>query len=499
MEQWLIPLTIGSPVRRAARKTAVLPAIFLSAGFAVLMTAGCVSDGDDARDLYRENILEDVASLVPEGESSVEAARRIEAESAVLENASSLTLSDCLKLALVRSEDLLAGGEGLLIAREKEREAIGNLLPKVSLDWEYARDSDVVRFGGSKIKPRATSEYWLSVRQPLFDARLIASLSAAGEVSRIERLSLKDARDRLLYAVAATFYDALALEKDIEALTAGELFAREQVRVLAARHEQGEAVLETVEAARAVLGDALSVLAAARYDLETARGRLRRLIGIEVLPEELVDNYEMTYSPGLIPDLAERAWRTRSDVEAARATVNLSRAERKAELSGYLPAVDLEWNRWLQRESVFIEPIDWTLSVSASWPLFDFGSRDAAYSRALATVRQRELELASLRRQVRFEVEEAVLAFRSLGAAEGALAGWVAAARAALEDVRARLEAEEAVELDLRAAERNLESTLRELDRLRLARKQAALKIRLVVGDFYLTRPMENMLKEPER
>jgi multidrug efflux system outer membrane protein len=198
----------------------------------------------------------------------------------------------------------------------------------------------------------------------------------------------------------------------------------------------------------------------------------------------------------LIPDLAERAWRTRSDVEAARAAVNVARAQRKAELSGYLPTVDLEWNRWLQRESVFIEPIDWTLSVSASWPLFDFGARDAAYSRALATVRQRELELASLRRQVRLEVEEAVLAFRSLGAAEGALAARAAAARAALDEARARHEAEEAVDLDLRAAERDLESALRELARLHLARKQAALKIRLAVGDFRLSDPMETMLKE---
>jgi len=315
----------GSPARGAPIGVA---AVFVTALATAFLSAGCVSGRDDARELYGEALLEDAAPSLPKDESPREAVRRIEAESARLEEAAALTLSDCFKLALARSEELQAKGEDLLIASELEREAVGNLLPKVSLDWQYTRDSDVVRFGGSEIQPRDTSEYWIAVRQPLFDARLLASLTASGEVSRIERLSLKDSRDRLLYAVAAAFYDVLAIEKDIQALRANESFAREQVRVLQVRHEEGEAVLETVEAARAFLGEALSMLAGAQNDMEASQGRLRRLIGLELLPGELVDNYEMTYSPGLIPDLAQRAWRTRNDAEAARAAVNLAERER---------------------------------------------------------------------------------------------------------------------------------------------------------------------------
>lgn len=475
-----------------------------------LLLAGCVTGEDDARALYREKALADVPlaeGRSDDGRSDDQRRKAIidrigaiahpaAAEGARLEGATALTLSDCFRLTLVRSENLLVKGEQLLQAEALEKEAIGNLLPEVLFNWRYTRDSDAVRFGRTTISPRDTTESWISVVQPIFDATLFAALDVSDIATRLEELTLRTERDSLLYAVAATFFDVLALEEDLAALGAVHDLNREYLRVQEVLLAEGEILEENVIAARALVAESDAALARSGNDRAAARSRLRGLIGLDALPEELVDNYEMTYSPGFIPDLTERAWLTRSDVETARAAIDLARAQRTAELSGYLPTVDAELSRWLKREGAFAEAIDWTLAVTASWPIIDGGARDAAYSRVLSIVRQREMELSALKRQVRVEVEEAVLAFRTLVAAAASLEKRTAAARAALDRARARFEAEEITDVDLLAAKSDHELVCRELERVRLARKQAGLKIRLVVGDLNLSDPMEKVMKE---
>ncbi len=474
----------------------------VGAGLLAFLLAGCVTDSDDARAHYREKVLADVP--LAEGRHEImerigATADRIASQSARLEAADALTLSDCFRLGLVRSEDLLIKGEQLLQAEAFEKEAIGNLLPEVLFNWRYTRDSDAVRFGRTTISPRDTIESWISVVQPVFDATLFAALDVSDIATRLEELALRTERDSLLYAVAAVFFDVLALEEDLAALGAIHNLNGEYLRVQEALLAAGEILDEKVIAARALVAESAAALARCGNDRAAARSRLGGLIGLDRLPEELVDNYEMTFSPGLIPDLAERAWRTRSDVKAARAAIDLARAQRTAELSGYLPTVDAELSRWLKREGAFAEAIDWTLAVNASWPIIDGGARDAAYSRALSIVRQREMELSALKRRVRVDVEEAVLAFRTLDAAVASLEKRRAAGQAALDQALARFEAKETTEVALLAAKSDYESVRRELERVRLARKQAGLKIRLVVGDFNLSDPMEKVMKEEGR
>jgi len=495
------------------KRNTISPALIDSAAaFCVLACVlfGCVTDAGDARALYEEKVLADVplAEDRGEGESPDGPTRReiidriarisdpTTGERARLEAAPTITLSDCFRLTLACSDDLLARGEQLLQARSLEKEAIGKLLPEVLFNWRYTRDSDSVRFGGITVSPRDTTESWISVVQPVFDPTLFAALDVSDIASRLEELELRTERDSLLYAVAATFFDLLALEEDLAALDAAHELNREFVRVQEVLLDEGEILEENVIAARALVEESTAALARCDNERAAARGRLRGLIGLDALPEELVDNYEMTYSPGLIPDLVERAWRTRSDAESARAAIDLARAQRTAELSGYLPTVNAELNRWLKREGAFAEAIDWTLALNAAWPIIDGGARDAAYSRALSIVRQREMELSALKRKVRVEVEEAVLAFRTLEAAVASFEKRKAAAQAALDAAVARLEAEEITDVDLLAARSNHESVSRELNRVRLARKQAALKIRLVVGDLKLSEPMEKVMKE---
>lgn len=458
---------------------------------------GCITDRDDALEVTNDFLCDDLGTPRPETEP---ASALLEEEAAPSMAAQgSLTLSRCFALALRHAESLRIRGERLVSAQAFRRETVGDLLPEILFSWQYQRDSDAVRFGGDEISPRDSTVSWLTVRQTLFDGELVSALDASGLVTEIERLGLKDERDRVLYSAAALFFEVLAIEEDLAALEADERLAVERLRVAEARFESGESVSNEVAVARAARIEAGFALSQRRYDREMARSRLISLIGLDELPTELVDNYELTWTPGLIPDLVERAWSTRSDLEAARVQIDLTRAQRKAELARYLPKVDAELNRWLKRDGAFIEEIDWTLALNATWTLFDSGAREAANSRVLSAVRQRELELSALERQVRQSVEEAVLGYRSLGAAVEALVARSAAFHETEVRVRALCNQDEALDLDLLAAVRDKERAGRELERTRLARKMAALKIRLVVGEINVSQPVTTMMEELER
>jgi outer membrane protein TolC len=407
-----------------------------------------------------------------------------------------LSLADCFRLALARSETLLLQGERLFETWTYEREAISSLLPSVGIHAQWSRDSDSVKFGGVTVSPRSASEYWISVQQKVFDGQALAAVPAAREAARIERLNLNDARDRLLYSVAAGFYQILGYTYDVQVFEASLASAEEFYRVVEARRASGEASRQESLSAEAQRDQAAASLIEAQHNLKVARADLARIVGLDFLPPKLEDTYEVTLSPGHIPDLVVQARANRSDVEAAKAGIELAKAERLAVFSDYLPLVTADFTRWLKREGAFASDIDWNLSLNASWSLFDSGAREARQARALSTIRQREYELSALERQVRYEVEEAVLAFDSLGRVLGALKSREKASQGALDLAEAEYRASEATNLDVMISRRAWEEAARDLSRAELARKLAALKIRLVVGDFELTEPLREALDE---
>ena len=200
-------------------------------------------------------------------------------------------------------------------------------------------------------------------------------------------------------------------------------------------------------------------------------------------------------SPGNLPDLVEEANDDRYDLEAARSAIELAKADRLAMLAEYFPIVSADFTYWLDREGAFSSDIDWTLSLNLVWSLFDSGGREARQSMALSRIRQRVLELSSLEKQVRFEVEEAVYSFWSLSRSLGVLKSRTDASQSALDLADAEYRANEITNLDVIIARRVWEEAERDYSRARLSRKLAALKIRLVVGDFRVTAPVQEAVK----
>ena len=450
-----------------------------------LVVSGCALGEDEAVNIFRTEVARDLGGVARDDDDARELGARIHAAADTAPAGEpGIGLADCFRLAIANSEGLRGRAEGVLQADMLEREAIASVLPRVALYGTHVKDDRSIALGGgSSIQPSERTGYGFTVTQSLFEAEVFPRLSIAAETRRIETLLLRNERDQLLFQVATEFYEALGLEADLEAIEATRASAQESLRVLEARRAVGVARADDVLLAQASVAEAEARSIQAAADLERVRARLRNVLGIDRLPP-LQDTYEVIPGPRSIPRLVDMALSQRYDLEAARAEIDRADAEETLTWMAFLPDVTATFTQYLESEEAFSSQLDWTLGVNLEWTLFDGGGRVARAARARSMLRQRQLDLQRLEEQVRLEVEDAALAFRSLDRALFAFAARSRAATAAHDVTEALVAAGSATNLELLVARDTREEAARNLIRTTLGRKLAALRIRLAAGDM---------------
>lgn len=420
-----------------------------------------------------------IADLMPRGPAGGREAAELAREVA---RKGELSLADCFRLALHNSQALAVRGEAVVQAGATRREAIAALLPQVGAHAQYIRNKEIFQILINVI-PRGRFEFYGHASQKLFDAPAFAAVQVAGEARQIELLRLADERDRLLFEVASTFYEILGLERDREALAATRARASEQSRVVEVELRAGKARPQEAFDVRAVLDEA--EMNAVSVDEQIARSRLRlaRLVGVSPLPARLTDSYDVRWKPGELPELVEAAGRARVDLAIARHQIAQQEAARRQVKGEYLPTASAEGTYWGRRKD-FEEDNVWTVAIYADWNLYDGGGREARLARAQSAVRQAELELESARKDLDRDVEEALVAFRSIDRLLATLDSRVKAADELLERTATALKAGTVTDLHMLLAQEAKADAARDLARTRFARMLALLRIRLVIGDL---------------
>ncbi len=451
-----------------------------------LLVAGCAGGADRAREHYLAEAGRDLAAGPLDRDAAIASGQRIVDRAAEVAKRETLTLTDCFVLALANDDRLKLRGERILQGEMQEREAIGAFLPRIAGRGQYVRDSDEIEFaGGGRGSPQSRTEHWVTVEQTLFDGRILPALEVARAGQRIEALQLRDERDRLFFEVSSAFYEAKSLERDIAALEASLAGAVEHLRVLGVQQEAGEAQPQDVLLTQARRDEVQAELVQAQHDVLRARTRLTRLVGLPIGARPLADTLTVEAPPGEIPHLVDLALAQRHDLARADAQIDQAEAQSTAAATEFLPRASLRFDDWTRREG-FSEDIDWTLTIGVDWTFFDGGAREARIARARSVVRERELALRDLEKEARRDVEDAVLAFRSLDRAMAAFESRARAAAESADQMHVRFVAGDSTNLDVLFAQEAREEAERNLARAIFARKLAALRIRLAIGDMRL-------------
>lgn len=316
------------------------------------------------------------------------------------------------------------------------------------------------------------------VAQPVFQPAIIAGYRAAGAV-RDAQEATRDARVHVVAAEIRSAYLQHAKARRLAELrVATRTLLEEQVRVISRLIDAGRATPDALSRARAELSDVIQREAEARQLVEASAQSFNMMLG-RPLTDSVIVEAESALGFGAMPALDEAiaaATGRRAELRALDAAERAAVAQRRAAQSNYLPNLAVALDYGVQGNDYrFSQDVDFTtVSVVASWNLFN-GGRDAARAeQAGLEARRLALQGEDVKRGVELQVR---LAWQS---AEVARAGISTA-----EDQR--VAAARTHDLVRRRAEEGLASPL-ELSQARTQLTAAELNAVFTTYDYYLRR-----------
>jgi len=344
-------------------------------------------------------------------------------------------------------------------------------------DWTYLQTNSVF----VSPDPQWATSLPVSVRQPLLKGAGFEVNKAPIVLARLERnVSLADFKTRLmdtLLDVERTYWQLVAAQRSVDAVSDALKAARENLRVVQRRFEEGKDKRVIVSLAESAVTSREADLIAARLTLAQTSDRLKRLMNDPELPlkepailratespvAEPVPVTMLTLQQGMLAAIKFRPELQQADERLAQFGVreNVARHERlpRMDLVGQYGLTGL--NRtgsqldWALHRQFGTEFYEWQAGVEFEVPL---GNRTAvaAYQRA-KLLREQALKVREdTEQQVLLDVSSAV---RNLAAFEEGVLATRAARRSAeqtLKDMEAYVGAGTALQKDLLDSQRDL-------------------------------------------
>jgi outer membrane protein TolC len=346
-----------------------------------------------------------------------------------------LTLDDALRLARERNLDLRAAAARLRQAQQATWKAWAGYLPQVSARGTYTRNGEAVEipfpvgltnptiaavpaqesqeleFSTIPVVPRTQLQGQIDASQMLLSPALWFGIRAASRGVDVAELSTEGVRRDVLFGTAQAFYGVASLRRTVQISERLLEIAQRQERDARVRYEAG--TIAKVGLLRAEIDRAR-----AEQDLRRARNSYQSArIGLATLLDRPVD-FEVADppEPNLPPDgarLEADALRDRTDVRAARSSLDSAHAAHRAQIGNYFPDL-AAFGRYQNADVAGLTGQEaWAIGLSLQWTILDGGLREAELREASARVDEAEASLASAEARIRAEVRQALLDLES--------------------------------------------------------------------------------------
>lgn len=363
-----------------------------------------------------------------------------------------LTLADCYRLALKRSEEIAVRAELIEETEGRFMQSLAAILPKL---FFHSTDKRQDRSGGSTsaFTRHKLPERKFTLTQPLFSGfKEFAAMRGSKSERRLREQEKRRAEQLLLVDVSDAFHLLIQQREEIQALDTTRWALRERIRELEERERIGRSRASELVAVRAQLYRVEAEWEQAQTAERVAAQLLQFLTGLSAVGE-LADP-----GPALPEPHPEETYLTQApahpNVKAAEQSLDIARQQLKVARSKFFPTADAEANYYVERSGA-AEVVKWDASLNVDVPIFQGGEAVGATREASSVLRQSELKLAQARRTTDQEIRDAFTEY------DGAL-GRVRALTQALEAT------EESYQMQVEEYRLNLVSNLDVLEALQL-------------------------------
>lgn len=318
--------------------------------------------------------------------------------------------------------------------QERLRQAWAGVLPTLSAEGvhkETTQDivsSDNTVFGsGSSDFP--TTEYTLSLTQPLFNLSSFINIRRASALVRGADLELEAARQELAVRVAQAYFDALAARDRLTATAAEEAAVSGHYELVSERFNRGLSTRTEYYDAKARLADIMARRLTAESDLDDAYQALAEITGSPVEDLSLLHEELPLISPDPVDanTWIDAAVRQNPSLEAVRQSVASARQEVRRQRAGHYPNVNLEASHnWRETDGTLFgggsEVETSEILFRMNVPLYQGGMVNSrtreAICRMNALLQEESRQTRALQRETRaafYGVDNAIERVRSLG------------------------------------------------------------------------------------
>jgi outer membrane protein TolC len=338
-----------------------------------------------------------------------------------------ISLEDAINRGLKQNLGLLLSSQDVGSARGQRWQQLSALLPNLTTT-SYVDQSqiDLAEFGfGFKITganipsvvgPFTYFDSRAYVTQSVFDWKAINNTHSASQNVKAAQYTYKDARDLVVLAVGYNYLQAIADEARIET-------AEAQVNTGQALYDQASDQLKAgtspaIDELRAhvELQTRQQQLIQAKNDLAIQKLTVARVIGLAPGQEfDLTDKSPYEPLEGItVEEALKRAYATRSDFQAALATVSSEEYSRRAAHAGYYPSLSVSGDYGVAGtySNLFTHGV-FDMRATLTIPIFEGGKVQGDVLVADAQLQQSHDHLDNLRGQIDADVRTALLNLES--------------------------------------------------------------------------------------
>ncbi len=369
------------------------------------------------------------------------------------------------ELALARDAQYQAAQAQYLAAREASPQARSFLLPQVNAFAKADHSGQSItnddRFPDQDIDTNRYG-YGITLNQVLFNRDLFLGLDQAEKsVLRAEAL-LEDARQDLLIRVARAYFDVLAAEDTLKAVSAAKEAFKRQMDQAQKRFEVGLIAITDYKEAQAAYDSATASEIAARNSLQVAQTALEAIVGKKLgEPSELSERFELLRpDPDDIDAWIQKAEQENVQIIAARYATDTALIEVKRQRAGHWPTLGLNASAIQDNTSagLFGGRDVGTLSVGVrlDLPIFSGGFVSSRVREAGHNFEASREQLVQVRREVTKQTSDAYLTVLSNISRVQALKRAVESNQASYEATQAGFEVGTRTSVDVSQAIRNL-------------------------------------------
>jgi outer membrane protein len=337
----------------------------------------------------------------------------------------SLTLRDAVRLALSPGGNLEVdvADQSVAAAQARFRQSQATIKPNVDFSFNAVNerlDLDVFGFQAIHVPgftfPRTAGPFELlqsriNVRQTLFDLESINRKHAARAGIVAAKAETDGVRDQIVGRVARLYLQAQRNASAVDTAQALIVTAESTLKEIGNRNTEGQAL--TLDVSQARIDVAAAKQDFLKAQLEKAKTEIDLLNAMNRdlnTPLHLTD--PLAFTAQEMPPAEQcvaTALQSRNEILTLQKKLQATRLNDAAIHSERLPTLDGYANVGSTGTSLPNSTGTYDAGVTLRIPILDGGRREAQRAEVITVVRQQELQLAQLRKQVEIEVREALL------------------------------------------------------------------------------------------